>query len=166
MSYMGSGSEYVQDNDRDGSGHCTTTGEAEDMDVSPLIQLSRVRKTDLVSVSGPSGLELLGALFRSGFEQVVCVPSEFPAAYEQVDAILMAGHRDLETMTRALRRLAPHLREGGVLACELPTFEDDRQVELCLNALGLSVDSTVFDLRSKVLVRHTIGRQARLLQAA
>ena len=94
------------------------------------------------------------------------MPSEFPAAYEQVDAILMAGHRDLETMMRVLRRLAPHLKEGGVLACELPAFEDDRQVELCLNGLGLSIESTVFDLQGAVLVRHTVGHQASLLRAA
>ena len=166
MSYMGSGSKYVQDNDRDDSGGCVATGGSRNPDVGPLIQLSRARRTDLISVSGPSGLELLSALFRSGFEQVVCVPSEFPAAYEQVDAILMAGHRDLETMMRVLRRLAPHLKEGGVLACELPAFEDDRQVELCLNGLGLSIESTVFDLQGAVLVRHTVGHQASLLRAA
>ena len=166
MSYMGLGSEYVQDNDRGGPGNCIASGGAQNLKVGTLIQLSRARRTDLISVSGPSGLELLSTLFRSGFEQVVCVPSEFPAAYEQVDVILMAGHRDLETMTRVLRRLAPHLKEGGVLACELPAFEDDRQVEFCLNALSLSIESTVFDLRGKVLVRHTIGHQACLLRAA
>ncbi|WP_217433791.1 hypothetical protein [Caulobacter sp. S45] len=164
MSYLGLGSEYVQANDS--CPGCITADGGRSLDVAPLLQLSRARKTDLISVSGPSGLELLSALFRSGFEQVVCVPCEFPAAYEQVDAILMAGHRDLETMTRVLRRLAPHLKEGGVLACQLPAFEDDRQVELCLNALGLSVESTVFDLRSAVLVRHTVGHQACMLRAA
>ena len=69
-------------------------------------------------------------------------------------------------MTRVLLRLAPHLKEGGVLACELPAFEDDRNVELCLTSLGLSIETTVFDLRGKVLVRHTVGREARLLRAA
>ena len=166
MSYMGLGSEYVQDNDQNRSGDCIAAGEDRNLAVGLLIQLSRARKADLISVSGPSGLELLSALCRSGFEQVVCAPSEFPAAYDQVDAVLLAGHRNLETLMQALRRLAPHLKEGGVLACELPAFEDDRQIELCLNALGLSIASTVFDLRSKVLVRHTIGHQASLLRAA
>ena len=166
MSYMGLGSEYVQDNHRGCSDDCVPTEAARNLEIDALIQLSRARSADLLSVSGPSGLELLSALFRSGFEQVVCVPSDFPAAHEQVDAILMAGNRDLESMMRVLRRLAPHLKEGGVLACELPAFEDDRQIEFCLNALGLSVESTVFDLRGKVLVRHTIGHQARLLRAA
>ena len=166
MSYVGLGSEFVQDNDQSRSGDCIAGIAAQGSEVHDLIKLSRTRKTDLISVSGPSGLELLSALLRSGFEQVVCVPSEFPAAYEQVDAILVAGHRDLETITRVVWRLAPHLKDGGVLACELPAFEDDCQLERCLGSLGLSIESTVFDLRGKVLVRHTVGHQACLQRAA
>ena len=166
MSYEGLCFEYLLNDDRARPGTCLPMGTARNFEVGALIQLSRARRTDLVSVSGPSGLELLSALLRLGFEQVACIQSGFPAAYEQVDAILMAGHRDLEAVTRIVRRLAPHLKEGGTLACELPAFEDDRQLEFCLNALGLSVQSTVFDLRGKALVRHTIGRQACLSRAA
>ena len=166
MSSVGFGSECIQDNDQRGFVASGLTYGAPQSELSDLIRLSRAAKTDLISVSGPSGLELLSALFRSGYEQVVCVPSGFPSAHEQVDAILIAGHLSVETMTRALLRLAPHLKEGGVLACELPAFEDDRHVELCLASLGLSIESTVFDLRSKVLVRHTVGHKARLLRAA
>ena len=166
MSSVGFGSECIQDNDQERFVGPGLTRGAQQSELSDLIRLSRLAKTDLISVSGPSGLELLSALFRSGYEQVVCVPSEFPSAHEQVDAILMAGHCSVESMTRVLLRLAPHLKEGGVLACELPAFEDDRNVELCLTSLGLSIETTVFDLRGKVLVRHTVGREARLLRAA
>ena len=166
MSNVGFGSDYVQDN---GQGMFLGVGVTRGAQPSPfddLVRLSRTRKTDSIAVSGPGGLELLGALFRSGYEQGVCVTSEFPSAHEQVDAILMAGHRDADTMEKAVSRLVPHLKDGGVLACELPSFEDDRQVELRLTALGLSIESTVFDLRNKVLVRHTVGHEARLLRAA
>ncbi len=166
MSNVGFGSQFLQDNDQEGfTGRGAAYG-AQQSELSDLIHLSRARKVDLIAVSGPSGLELLGALFRSGYEQVVCATSGFPSAHEQVDALLMAGHHSVEVMTQGLRRLAPHLKEGGVLTCELPSFEDDRQVELCLSSLGLSIESTVFDLRSKILVRHTVGHEARLLRAA
>ena len=166
MSDVGFGSELLQDNDQGGfTGRGTTYG-PQPSELSDLIRLSRARKADLIAVSGPSGLELLGALFRSGYEQVVCAASGFPSAHEQVDALLMAGHHSVEAMTQVLRRLAPHLKEGAVLACELPSFEDDRQVELCLCSLGLCIESTVFDLRGKILVRHTVGHEARLLRAA
>ena len=166
MSYMRQGSEHVQVNDRPRSGESIITGAATNLGVGALVQLSRAKKTDLIAVSGPSALELLSALFRSGFEQVICVPSESFVAYEQVDAIIMAGHHDLETFTQVLHRLAPHLKQDGVLACELPKLEYDRQLELCLNALGMAIESTVFNLCGKVLVRHTIGHQAYPLRAA
>ena len=134
--------------------------------VVDMICLSRARNADLIAVSGPGGLDLLGALFRMGFEQVVCLPAAVPSFREPFGAILLAGHRDFEAVARTLRTLVPHLRDGGVLACELPTFEDDCRVETCVASLGSSINSTVFDLRNRVLVRHTVGHGARLLRAA
>lgn len=130
-----------------------------------LVLLSRAGLRDRIVVAGPGGLELLGLLCRAGFEQVSCMPSEIPAG-ESYDVLLAAGYSNAEALCACLQRMAHHLIDGGVLACELTGLDDDRKVADCLEAVSLQVASTVFDLRDKAMVRHSLAHRPPFQRAA
>lgn len=136
-----------------------------DQQLRRLMLLSRAGLADRIVVAGPAGLDMLGLLCRAGFEQVSYLPAAPPGG-ETYDVLLAAGFLDADALCACVSRTARHLTDGGVLACELPGMDDDGKVAASLRTVGLEVASTVYDLRDRTMVRHTLEHTPPLQRAA
>jgi hypothetical protein len=132
-----------------------------------LVNLSRANADDLVSVAGPSALDLLSLLCRDNFERVQCArQATCAAANDSSDVLILAGPVSRGALTEQLQRTVRLLRDGGVLAVQLNDLDDDLALQRWLEACGFEVASTVFDLSHEVLVAHTVRRRQALRAAA
>ncbi len=132
-----------------------------------LVNLSRASADDLVSVAGPSAIDLLSLLCRDNFERVQCArQATCAAANDASDVLILAGPASPSALTEQLQRTARLLRDGGVLAVQLNELDDDIALQRWLEAHGFDVASTVFDLSHEVLVAHTVRRRLALRAAA
>jgi hypothetical protein len=132
-----------------------------------LVNLSRACADDLVSVAGPSALDLLSLLCRDNFERVQCArQATCAAANDSSDVLILAGPASPSALTEQLQRTVRLLRDGGILAVQLNDLDDDIALQRWLETHGFDVASTVFDLSHEVLVAHTVRRRQALQAAA
>jgi hypothetical protein len=132
-----------------------------------LVNLSRAANEDLVSVAGPSALDLLSLLCRHNFERVQCArQATCGAADDASDVLILAGRLSASALPEQLQRTMRLLRDGGVLAVQLGELDDDILVQRWLETHGFDIASTVFDLSHEVLVAHTVCRRLALRAAA
>jgi len=132
-----------------------------------LVNLSRAANEDLVSVAGPSALDLLSLLCRHNFERVQCArQATCGAADDASHVLILAGRLSASALPEQLQRTMRLLRDGGVLAVQLGELDDDILVQRWLETHGFDIASTVFDLSHEVLVAHTVCRRLALRAAA
>ena len=60
--------------------------------IGRMVNLSRAKTADLISVAGPLGIEVLGLLCRSSFERVQCARHAMSSGVEELsDVLIIAG---------------------------------------------------------------------------
>jgi hypothetical protein len=134
--------------------------------VEKSISLSRADRGGSVSVAGPDSLAAMISLCRDGFDHVECARQATSAcADETSDVLLVTGMMSPEALSGVLNRTCRLLRDGGVLVVQLQYPRDDDAVRAALNAAGMNVASTLFDLSAGCLVSHTVERPAALRKA-
>ena len=132
-----------------------------------LVKLSRANAHDLVSVAGPSALDLLSLLCRDNFERVQCArQATCGAANDASDVLIVVGPLSASSLSEQLQRTLRLLRDGGVLAVQLAHLDDDVALQHWIEAHGLEIASTVFDLSHEILVAHALVRRPALQAAA
>jgi hypothetical protein len=135
--------------------------------VQKSVSLAGADRRGRVSVAGPDSLAAMISLCRDGFDQVECArQATCPSADEASDLLLVAGPMSVEALAGVIERTCRLLRDGGVLVVQLTRPTDDRIVRAVLQAKGLRVASSLFDLSAGCLVSHAVERQAAMRKAS
>ncbi|MDR3511443.1 MAG: hypothetical protein P4L73_07410 [Caulobacteraceae bacterium] len=135
--------------------------------VRKSLSLSSADRHGSVSVAGPDSLEAMVSLCRDGFDHVECARQATSAcADEASDLLLITGPMSLEDLSAVLHRTCRLLRDGGVLVVQLRYPRDDEAVRAALDATGMRIASTLFDLSAGCLVSHTVERAVALRKAS
>lgn len=129
--------------------------------VRKSLSLSNADRGGSISVAGPDSLAAMVSLCRDGFDHVECARQATSAcADEASDLLLVTGLMSPEALSAVLHRTCRLLRDGGVLVVQLRYPRDDEAVRAALDATGMRIASTVFDLSAGCLVSHTVERAA------
>lgn len=130
-----------------------------------LLERSRISRSSVIRVTGPSGLSALLWLCRHGYEQVGYLKSG-PGPHEQPDALIVAHTCD-EDFLRNLLATGPHVREGGILVFQSPlprvlAFRSD-PIHRLLRSHGYDIEECHHGQRREL---HVARRRDHLLRAA
>jgi hypothetical protein len=134
--------------------------------VRQSVALANIDRHQLVSVAGPGSLAAMVSLCRDGFEHVECARQATCSCADQAsDVLLVVGLMPADELAAVLRRTCRLLRDGGVLVVQRPRSNEDT-VRVVLQAMGLAIGATTFDLAAGRLAAHTVHRIVALRQAS
>ena len=130
-----------------------------------LVRLARVRTDQTVCVAGPDSPEVMTALGRAGHDRVQCARQATRAGEDEVsDLLILTG--PAESLGGLCARMAPLVRNGGVVAARLDRVEDDPSIRTALLVHGMEISTSIRDIAGGLVVTHRIWRSARLAKAS
>jgi hypothetical protein len=141
----------------------SSTGLSSGSELLGLLGQAHVQKSDLIRVTGPSGLSALLWLCRQGFEQVGYMKPGY-GPHEEPDALIVAHTCD-ELSLRRLLGAGPHVREGGVLIfqstlCDASATRAD-PIHRLLESHGYRVERCLHGARRELHVARRCEPRAR-----
>ena len=130
-----------------------------------LVRIARVRTDQTICVAGPGSQETMTALRHAGHDRVKCARQAIRAGVDEIsDLLILTGSP--ESLGSLCARMAPLVRNGGVVAAWLNRAEDDPLIRTALLVHGMEITTSVVDIGDGLVVMHRVWRSARLAKAS